>query len=181
MRSFALAARGSTRRSRFSGSAMSAPSPPRVRLRLGPVIGLLAAVLLAGCSVVPLPKTLAARDQSPRVQQWDIADCRAEMGYQTGYSAQDSPLANWFQKLFFWGAAGAATGGTIMLFPAAAGVTVTGSTLMSSPIGEAMVAGAGAGAITGTMLSLSGQERFERAWMACMESRGYTIVSREHP
>jgi hypothetical protein len=160
---------------------MSVPSPKRVRLRPGPIISLLAAAVLAGCSVVPLPKALAGRDQSPREQQWDIADCRAEMGYQTGYSAQDSPLANWFQKLFFWGTVGAATGGTIMLFPAAAGVTVTGSTLMSSPIGEALVAGAGAGAITGTMLSWSGQERFERAFMVCMESRGYTIVSRDHP
>jgi hypothetical protein len=103
------------------------------------------------------------------------------MGYQTGYSPNDSPLANWFQKLFFWGASGAAVGGTIMLFPAAAGVTVTGPTLMSSPIGEAVVAGAGAGAIAGTLLSLSGQTRFERAWMACMESRGYTIVSQGQP
>jgi hypothetical protein len=137
--------------------------------------------LLSGCSVVPLPKTVGVRDQSAREQQWDIADCRAEMGYQTGYSPTDSPLANWFQRLFFWSAAGAATGGTIMLFPAAAGASVTGATFISSPIGEAIVAGAGAGAITGTMLSLSGQPRFERAWIVCMESRGYTIVSEGHP
>jgi hypothetical protein len=142
---------------------------------------LLVTALLSGCSVVPLPKTVGARDQSRREQQWDIADCKAEMGYQTGYSPTDSPLANWFQRLFFWSAAGAATGGTIMLFPAAAGASVTGATFISSPIGEAIVAGAGAGAITGTMLSLSGQPRFERAWIACMESRGYTIVSEGHP
>ena len=153
----------------------------RARLPLRPIIGLLAISLLTGCSVVPLPKTVAARDQSAREQQWDIADCKAEMGYQTGYSPTDSPLANWFQRLFFWSAAGAATGGTIMLFPAAAGATITGSTFISSPIGEAIVAGAGAGAITGTMLSLSGQPRFERAWIACMESRGYTILSETRP
>jgi hypothetical protein len=149
--------------------------------RARPITVLLAVALLTGCSVVPLPKSVAARDQSAREQQWDIADCRAEMGYQTGYSPTDSPLANWFQRLFFWSAAGAATGGTIMLFPAAAGATVTGATFISSPIGEAIVAGAGAGAITGTMLSWSGQPRFERAWIACMESRGYTILSEGHP
>ena len=52
---------------------------------------------------------------------------------------------------------------------------------MASPIGDAVVAGAGAGAITGTMLSWSGQTRFERSWMGCMESRGYTIVQSETP
>jgi len=145
------------------------------------VIVLLVTALATACSVVPLPKTVAARDQSAREQQWDIADCKAEMGYQTGYSPSDSPLANWFQRLFFWSAAGAATGGTIMLFPASAGATVTGATFISSPIGDAIVAGAGAGAITGTMLSLSGQPRFERAWIACMESRGYAIVSESSP
>src|SRR5262249_13750471 len=142
---------------------------------------LLVTALATGCSVVPLPKTVAARDQSAREQQWDIADCKAEMGYRTGYSPKDSPLANWFQRLFFWSAAGAATGGTLMLVPASAGANVTGAMFRSSTIGDAIVAGAGAGAITGTMLSLSGQPRFERAWTACMESRGYTILSEEVP
>jgi len=52
-------------------------------------------------------------------------------------------------------------------------------TFMSSPVGDAVVAGAGAGAITGTVLNWSGQQRFERARVACMESRGYTVVQPE--
>jgi hypothetical protein len=147
-----------------------------VRARVGWVATLGAVALIAGCSVVPLPKSMAVRGQTPREQDWDVKDCQAEAGYQTGYSPTDSPLANWFQRLFFWGTAGAATGIGVMTIPAGAGVTVSGPTLMSSPAGEAMVAGAGAGAITGTALSWSGQQRFERTWMACMESRGYTVV-----
>jgi hypothetical protein len=139
-------------------------------------IAVLVAVTLAGCSVVPLPRTLAERDQSPREQNWDARNCEAEAGYQTGYSPADPPLLNWFQRLFFWSAAGAATGFTVMAVAGGAGATVTGPSFMSSPVGDAMVAGAGAGAITGTVLSWSGQPRFERSWIACMEAHGYTIV-----
>ncbi len=97
-----------------------------------------------------------------------MKDCQAEAGYRTGYSPTDSPLANFFQKVFFWGTAGAAVGGLITGLPAS----------VSSQASEGLIAGAGAGGITGTALSWSGQTRFERAWAACMESRGYTIVPR---
>ena len=46
-----------------------------------------------------------------------MKDCQAEAGYRTHYSPTDSPLGNLFQKLFFWGTAGAALGGTIDGFP----------------------------------------------------------------
>jgi hypothetical protein len=150
-----------------------------VRTALGAMTVLALLALVAGCAVVPLPKTLATRDQAPREQDWDVKDCQAEAGYQTGYSPEHSPLLNWFQRLFFWSTTGAATGFGVMTVAAGAGATVTGPTFMSSPIGEAMVAGAGAGVITGTLLNWSGQPRFERAWMTCMESRGYTIVPPE--
>jgi hypothetical protein len=140
------------------------------------IAAVVAVALVAGCSVVPLPKTAAEHDQSPREQEWDVKNCAAEAGYQTGYSPTDSPLLNWFQRLFFWSTAGAATGLGVMAVAAGAGATVTGPTFMSSPVGDAIVAGAGAGAITGTVLSWSGQQRFERAWIACMTSHGYTIM-----
>jgi hypothetical protein len=140
---------------------------------------LVVVALVAGCTVAPLPKTMAEHDQSPREQDWDVKNCEAEAGYQTGYSPADSPLVNWFQRLFFWSTAGAATGLGIMTVAAGAGATVSGPTFMSSPVGDAIVAGAGAGAITGTVLSLSGQPRFERAWIACMEAHRYTIVPPE--
>ena len=150
-----------------------------MRARLVVIAVLAAVALVSGCSVVPLPKTMAMSGRSPREQDWDVKDCQAEAGYRTGYSPADSPLANWFQKLFFWGTAGAATGLGVMTVAAGAGATVSGSTFMSSPAGQAVVAGAGAGAITGTALSWSGQERFERAWVACMESHGYTMMPPE--
>jgi len=140
-----------------------------MRSPLARIAALASAALLAGCSVVPLPKSTAARGQSPRDQDWDVKDCQAEAGYRTGYSPTDSPLANFFQKVFFWGTAGAAVGRLITGLPAS----------VSSQASEGLIAGAGAGGITGTALSWSGQTRFERAWGACMESRGYTVVPRD--
>ena len=140
-----------------------------MRWPLARIAALASAALLAGCTVVPLPKSTAARGQSPRDQDWDVKDCQAEAGYRTGYSPTDSPLANFFQKVFFWGTAGAAVGGLITGLPAS----------VSSQASEGLIAGAGAGGITGTALSWSGQTRFERAWGACMESRGYTVVPRD--
>ena len=151
-----------------------------VRMRLDVIVALLAAgALVAGCSVVPLPRSVALHEQGPREQDWDVKDCEAEAGYQTGYSPTDSPLLNWFQRLFFWSTAGAATGLGVMTVAAGAGASVGGSSFVASPVGDAIIAGAGAGAITGTLLSWSGQPRFERAWVACMEARGYTIVRPE--
>lgn len=152
-----------------------------VRAYLGKLAILALVALVVGCAVVPLPKTMATRAQSAREQNWDLKDCQAEAGYQTGYSPTQSPLINWFQRLFFWSTAGAATGFTVMIVAAGAGATVTGPTFMASPIGDAVVAGAGAGAVTGTMLSWSGQTRFESSWIGCMESRGYAIVQSETP
>jgi hypothetical protein len=136
-----------------------------MRPPLARIAALASAALLAGCSVVPLPKSTAARGQSPRDEAWDVKDCQAEAAYQTHYSPTDSPLANWFQKMFFWGIAGASLGGLITGLP----------TSVASQASEGLIAGAGAGGITGTALSWSGQTRFERAWAACMESRGYTV------
>ena len=95
----------------------------------GAVIAVAAAALLAGCasgtlesvrslgSVTRLPSVVALEGQSPSDQEWDVKDCQAEAGYRTHYSPTDSPLGNLFQKIFFWGTAGAALGGTINGFP----------------------------------------------------------------
>lgn len=139
-----------------------------MRPRLARIVALASVALMTGCSVVPLPKATATRGQSPRDQDWDVKDCQAEAGYQAGYSPTDSPLGNFFQKVFFWGTAGAAVGGLITGLPAA----------VSSQASEGLIAGAGAGGITGTVQSWSGQRRFERGWVACMESRGYAVVPR---
>ncbi len=129
------------------------------------------AALLAGCSVasvVPLPAVTALQGQSPRDQDWDVTDCQAEAGYRTRYSPADSPLANFFQRVFFWGTAGAAVGGLVTGLP----------TSVSSQASEGLIAGAGAGGITGGIRSWSGQTRFERAWATCVEGRGYAVAPR---
>jgi len=127
------------------------------------------AALLAGCSlasVAPLPAVTALRGQSPRDRDWDVTDCQAEAGNRAGYSPSDSPLANFFQRVFFWGTAGAALGGLVTGLPAS----------VSSQASEGLIAGAGAGGITGGIRSWSGQTRFERTWVACMEARGYAVT-----
>ncbi len=141
-----------------------------MRARLAGIAALASVVLATGCSVVPLPKSIAAQGQTERDRDWDVKDCQAEAGYQTDYSPTDSPLGNFFQKVFFWGGAGASLGGLITGLP---------TSVTASQASEGLIAGAGAGGITATFLSWSGQSRFERAWVACMESRGYTIAPRK--
>jgi hypothetical protein len=144
----------------------------------GIVIGLAAAVLLAGCasgtleptrllgSVTRLPSVVALEGQSASDQEWDVKDCQAEAGYRTHYSPTDSPLGNLFQKIFFWGTAGAALGGTIDGVPAVVG---------ESTASTGLIVGASVGGVTGAALSASGQSRYERAWAACVRARGYAI------
>lgn|SRR5262245_12572905 len=155
----------------------------RVSTRALPALGL--AALLAGCasgpidslrtyaSVTPLPPVIALQGQSPRDRDWDDRDCRAEAGYKTNYSPTDSPMANLFQKIFFWGTAGASLGGTIDGFP----TVIASTTLPTSQASTGLLVGASTGGAVGAVTSWKGQTRYERAWAACIESRGYGIVS----
>ena len=150
----------------------------------GTVIAVAAAALLAGCasgtlesvrslgSVTRLPSVVALEGQSAADQEWDVKDCKAEAGYKTHYSPTDSPLGNLFQKLFFWGTAGAALGGTIDGFP-----TIVDASTAST----GLIVGASVGGATGAALSASGQSRYERAWAACVRARGYAIDAEARP
>jgi hypothetical protein len=150
----------------------------------GAVIAVAAAALLAGCasgtleptrslgSVTRLPAVVALEGQSPSDREWDVKDCQAEAGYKTHYSPTDSPLGNVFLKLFFWGTAGAALGGTIDGFP---------GIIDSSTASAGLIAGASAGGVTGAALSVSGQSRYERAWTACVRARGYALDAEATP
>lgn len=136
------------------------------------------AAALAGCasdaldsvrafgSVKKLPPVTALQGQSAWDQQWDVKDCQAEAGYKTNYSPTDSPMANLFQKIFFWGTAGAAVGGTASGFP---GIVDT------STASTGLIVGSSVGGATGTALSFNGQSSYERAWAACIQSRGYQV------
>lgn len=139
-----------------------------------PLAVVAAAILLSGCAVVPLPHSAALREQNPREHAWDESKCQAEAAAQARYIPTSSPLANLLAKVFFWSVAGASLGGLITGFPAAIG---TGTVVnASSETSYGVIAGAGAGAIVGTVESWSGQERFERAWIACMEAHGYAVT-----
>ena len=128
---------------------------------------LVTALLVAGCSVARLPETAAARDQTATQHRLDVADCKAEVGYRHNYNGDDSPLANALRNVFVLGTSGAALGGFITGLPPNVAASAS----------DGLIAGAGAGGIAGGAISVSGYSRFERAWIACMESRGYRIVA----
>ena len=139
-----------------------------------PLAVVVAAILLSGCAVVPLPPSEALREQSPRQHAWEVSQCQAEAAGQARYIPTSSPLANFFAKVFFYSVAGASLGGLITGFPAA---IATGTSISaSSDISNGVIAGLGAGGIAGTLESWSGQQRFERAWVACMEAHGYAVT-----
>jgi hypothetical protein len=135
---------------------------------------LAAALPLAGCAttervvhVGKLPPTTAAQDQSETRHRLDSIDCKAEMGVATNYNGDDSPLANALRNIFVLGTSGAALGGLVTGLPVSTESTAT----------DGLIAGSGAGAIAGGAISVNGRTRFERAYVACMESRGYRVVA----
>jgi hypothetical protein len=127
-----------------------------------------AALLVSGCSVARLPETAAAREQTATQHRLDVADCKAEVGYRHNYNGDDSPLANALRNVFVLGTSGAALGGFLTGLP---------TTVAASTASDGLIAGAGAGGIAGGAISVTGYSRFEREWIACMESRGYRIVA----
>jgi hypothetical protein len=128
---------------------------------------LAAALLASGCAVAKLPEATALQGQTSTQQRLDIADCKAEVGYRTNYNGDDSVLANAIRNVFVLGTSGAAVGGLLTGLPASTASTAS----------EGLIAGAGAGGIAGGAISVSGLSRFEREWIACMESRGYRVVA----
>jgi hypothetical protein len=135
---------------------------------------LAAALGLAGCAethrvvhVGRLPATEAAQQQTATQHRLDAIDCKAETGVATNYNGDDSPLANLLRNVFVLGAGGAAVGGLVTGLPVSTESTAT----------DGLIAGSGAGAIAGGALSVNARGRFERAYVACMESRGYRVVA----
>jgi hypothetical protein len=129
-----------------------------------------AALLLPGCSVArvaKLPPTTPERDQTVTQHRLDSIDCKAEMGARTNYNGDQSPLANFLRNVFVMGTAGAAVGGLATGLPASTESTAT----------DGLIAGASAGSVGGGAISVNGRTRFERAYVACMESRGYRVVA----
>lgn len=130
-------------------------------------LALVAALLVSGCAVARLPETAATREQTATQHRLDVADCKAEVGYRHNYNGDDSPLANAIRNVFVLGTSGAAVGGLLTGLPVS----------VASTASDGLIAGAGAGGVAGGAISVSGRSRFEREWIACMESRGYRIVA----
>ncbi|MGH7374992.1 MAG: hypothetical protein ACREJY_12270 [Candidatus Rokuibacteriota bacterium] len=128
---------------------------------------LAAALLASGCAVAKLPEATALQGQTSTQQRLDIADCKAEVGYRTNYNGDDSALANAIRNVFVLGTSGAAVGGLVTGLPAST----------ASSASEGLIAGAGAGGIAGGAVSVAAFSRFEREWIACMQSRGYRVVA----
>lgn len=130
-------------------------------------VALASILLVSGCSVARMPEAQALRAQTETQQRLDVADCKAEVGYRLNYNGDDSPLANGLRNVFVLGTSGAALGGFLTGFPGSVAGTAS----------DGLIAGAGAGGIAGSAISVPGRSRFERGWIACMESRGYRIVA----
>jgi len=136
-------------------------------------VALTAALAAGGCGATRLPPTAALREQTATQQRLDAIDCRAEMGSRLDYNGDDSEALNVLRHVFTVGVAGAAVGWVATGFSPA--------TAMSATAGDGLIAGSGAGVIAGSVLGIGGRSRFERAWIACMESRGYAIVAPSGP
>jgi hypothetical protein len=126
---------------------------------------LAAALTAAGCGATKLPATTALRDQTATQQRLDTIDCKAEVGYRLDYNGDNSEVANVLRHVFVLGTAGGSLG------------LVSTATASSTAASDALIAGGSAGTVAGTAVGLTGRSRFERAWIACMESRGYAIVA----
>jgi hypothetical protein len=133
------------------------------------VLILAAGLPAGGCAVARLPDAVAVGEQTPTQRRLDIADCKAEVGYRTNYNGGHSPLVNGLRNAFTLGASGAALGGLVTGFPGVIGSGTDPS--------WGLIAGAGAGGLAGGGISWNASSRFEREWIACMESRGYHVVA----
>jgi outer membrane lipoprotein SlyB len=130
-------------------------------------LALVAALLVSGCAVARLPETAATREQTATQHRLDVADGKAKVGYRHNYNGDDSPLANAIRNVFVLGTSGAAVGGFMTGLP----------TSQLSPATEGLLAGGIAGGAISADRGLGGRSRFEREWIAGMESRGYRIVA----
>lgn len=139
--------------------------PSRMRCLAGCLAALL---LVAGCAgQVPRYVVSPAKDQTPQQMDNDKFDCNLQAQKQTGYNPDTALTEGAMVGLLVGGAAGAGLG-------AAAGVA-----------GGIVGTGASVGAVTGGVVgaTLGGPYLYDkdlnqtqRAYYACLETRGYTLT-----
>lgn len=139
--------------------------PSRMRCLAGCLVALL---LVAGCAgQVPRYVVSPAKGQTPQQMDSDKFDCNLQAQKQTGYNPDTALTEGAMVGLLVGGAAGAGLG-------AAAGVA-----------GDIVGTGASVGAVTGGVIgaTLGGPYLYDkdlnqtqRAYYACLETRGYTLT-----
>ncbi len=116
-------------------------------------------ILAAGCSRVPKYIVSPAKDQTPQQMDSDKFDCNLQAQKQTDYNPDKSLTNGALVGMVVGAGAGAAIG-------AAAGGVVAGTIT-----GTAIGATAGGSYLYDTHLNQT-----QRAYYACLETRGYTLT-----
>jgi len=116
-------------------------------------------ILAAGCSRVPRYIVSPAKDQTPQQMDNDKFDCNLQAQKQTDYNPDKSLTNGALVGMVVGAGAGAAIG-------AAAGGVVAG-TIAGAAIG---------GTAGGSYLYDKDLTQTQRAYYACLETRGYTLT-----
>src|SRR5215813_3016409 len=128
----------------------------------------LAALLAAGCiSNVPTYIVTPARGQTPQQTDNDKFDCNLQAQKQTNYNPDKSLTDGALAGLLVGGALGAGLGAAAGV---SAGIVGTGASVGA-------IAGGGLGAtLAGPYLNDENLNQTQRAYYACLETRGYTLT-----
>lgn len=130
--------------------------------------GCLAVVsLVSGCAQVPAYVVSPARGQTPQQLDNDKFDCNLQAQKQTDYNPDKSLTEGALAGLLVGGALGAGLGAAA---GAAGGIVGTGASVGA-------IAGGGVGAtLGGSYLYDKDLNKTQRAYYACLETRGYTLT-----
>jgi hypothetical protein len=137
--------------------------------RMRRLSGSLAALFfVAGCaSQVPVYVVSPAKGQSSQQMDNDKFDCNLQAQKQTGYNPDKALTEGALVGLLVGGAAGAGLGAAA---GAASGIVGTGASVGA-------IAGGGVGAtLGGSYLYDKDLNQTQRAYYACLETRGYTLT-----
>ena len=121
----------------------------------------------AGCSQVPTYMVSAAKGQTPQQMDNDKFDCNLQAQKQTDYNPDKSLTNGALVGLLAGGALGAGLGAAAGV---SAGIVGTGASVGA-------IAGGGLGAtLAGPYLNDKDLNQTQRAYYACLETRGYTLT-----
>ena len=125
-------------------------------------------LLLGGCAAqVPRYVISPAKGQTSQQMDNDKFDCNLQAQKQTGYNPDKALTEGAMVGLLVGGAAGAGLGAAAV---AAGGIVGTGASVGA-------IAGGGTGAtLGGSYLHDKDLNQTQRAYYACLETRGYTLT-----